>query len=128
MLPRLRHRPVRRAHHQHRPVHLGRTRDHVLHVVRVTRAVHVRVVPRLALVLHVRRRDRDAALPLFRRVVDLVVLFYLSPMLRAHDLRDRRRQRRLPVVHMTYRPNVYMGFLSFKFFLRHWMDLLIQDV
>ena len=72
VLPRLRHRTVRRAHHQDRTVHLRRARDHVLDVVRVTRAVHVRVVTLLRLVLHVRRRDRDPALPLFRRLVDLV--------------------------------------------------------
>ena len=44
VLPRLRHRTVGRRHHQDRSVHLRRTRDHVLHVVRVTRAIHVRVV------------------------------------------------------------------------------------
>src|SRR3989440_93527 len=44
VLPRLRHRPIHRRHHQDRPVHLRRPRDHVLHVVGVARAVHVRVV------------------------------------------------------------------------------------
>src|SRR5258706_80133 len=73
VLPSLRHRPVRRRYHQDRPVHLRRSRDHVLDVVRVTRAVHVRVVPVRRLVLHVRRVDRHPPLPLLRRVVDLVV-------------------------------------------------------
>ena len=40
----LRHWAVSSVHHQNRAVHLRRTRDHVLHVVRVTRAVDVRVV------------------------------------------------------------------------------------
>ena len=70
VLPRLRHRPVRRRHDEDRPVHLRRARDHVLNVVRVTRAVDVRVVPRLRLVLDVLDRDRDPARTLFRRVVD----------------------------------------------------------
>src|SRR5690606_25932012 len=61
VLPRLRQRAVRRAHHQDRTVHLGRSRDHVLHVVRVSRAVNVRVVTVLTLVFHVRRRNRYAA-------------------------------------------------------------------
>ena len=74
VLARLRHRTVRRRHHQDRPVHLRRTRDHVLHVVRVPGTVHVRVVPLRALVLHVRRRNRDPARLLLRRVVDLVEL------------------------------------------------------
>ena len=56
VLTRLRHRTVRGAHHQDRAVHLRRSRDHVLHVVRVARAVDVRVVTVLSLVLHVRRR------------------------------------------------------------------------
>ncbi len=68
----LRHRTVGRRHHQNRAVHLRRARDHVLDVVGVARAVHVRVVTVRRLVLHVRRRDRDAALPLFRRVVNRV--------------------------------------------------------
>jgi hypothetical protein len=38
----------------------------------VARAVDVRVVALVALVLDVRRRDRDAARLLFRRLVDLV--------------------------------------------------------
>ena len=45
VLPRLRHRPVRRRHHQDRPVYLRRSRDHVLDVVSVPWHVHVRIVP-----------------------------------------------------------------------------------
>jgi len=72
VLARLRHRAVGRRHHQDRAVHLRRAGDHVLHVVGVARAVDVRVVAVLRLVLDVRRRDRDAARLLFRRLVDLV--------------------------------------------------------
>ena len=72
VLARLRHRTVCSRNHQDRTVHLRGSRDHVLHVVRVTRAVHVRVVTVLRRVLHVRRRDRDPALFLFRGVVDRV--------------------------------------------------------
>ena len=69
---RLRHRPVGRAHHQDSPVHLRRPSDHVLDVVRMPRAVHVRVVPVVRLVLHVRDRYRDPSRPLLGRVVDRV--------------------------------------------------------
>ena len=68
----LRHRAVGGGHDQDRAVHLGRAGDHVLDVVGVTGAVDVRVVALLGLVLDVRDGDRDAALPLFRRLVDLV--------------------------------------------------------
>ena len=72
VLARLRHRTVRGRNHQDRSVHLRRTRDHVLYVVRVTRAVHVGVVTVIRLVLHVGRRDRDPTLALLRSLVDIV--------------------------------------------------------
>ena len=72
VLAGLRHRAVGGRDDQDRAVHLRRAGDHVLDVVGVTGAVDVRVVPRLGLVLDVRDRDRDAALALFRRLVDLV--------------------------------------------------------
>ena len=73
VLARLRHRAVRRRHHQDRPVHLRRARDHVLHVVRVAGAIDMRVVTLRRLVLHMRRRDRDPARLLLRSLVDLVI-------------------------------------------------------
>ena len=58
--------------HQDRAVHLRGARDHVLHVVRVTGAVDVGVVTLLRLVLDVRRRDRDPARLLLRRIIDRI--------------------------------------------------------
>src|SRR6478609_392376 len=108
VLPRLRHRPVRRTHHQDRSVHLRRPGDHVLHVVCVPRAIHVRVVTLRRLVFHVRGVDRDPPRLLLRRVVDLVVRLRLAAELLAQNRRDRRRQRRLPVIHVTNRPHVHV--------------------
>ncbi len=65
--------------HQDRPVHLRRAGDHVLDVVGVPRAVDVGVVPLVGLVLDVGDGDRDAALPLLRRVVDRVEGAELRP-------------------------------------------------
>src|SRR5215204_4024030 len=72
VLAGLGHRAVRRGHHEDRAVHLRGARDHVLHVVGVARAVDVRVVAVLRLVLDVRRGDGDPALLLLRSVVDLL--------------------------------------------------------
>src|SRR6056297_1238302 len=119
VLARLRHRTVRSTHHQNRTVHLRRTRDHVLHVVSVTRAVHVRVVALLALVLHVRRGNRDTTCLLLRRIVDLVVSPYLTTKLLGHHLRHRSRQSRLAVVHVTNRAYVHVGLRSLKLLFRH---------
>ena len=79
MLVRLRHRSIRRCHHQDRAIHLRRSGDHVLDVVAVSGHVHVRIVPLVRLVFHVRNVDRDAARFLFRRIVDLVVGLEIPP-------------------------------------------------
>src|SRR5262249_36816302 len=120
VLPRLRHRPVVRRHHQNGAVHLRRPRDHVLDVVRVPRTVDVRVVPRLRLVLHVRHRNRDPPLPLLGRVVDRAVLPHRDPLVpRVQHLRDRRRQRRLPVIDVPNRPHVHVRLRPLVLRLRH---------
>src|SRR6266702_2784618 len=119
MLPRLRHRTIRRRNNQDRPVHLRRTGDHVLHVIRVTRAVDMRVVPLLRLVLDMRRRNRDPARLLLRRLVNLVVRRVRRPARLRQYLRDRRRQRRLAMIDMANRPNVAMRLRPLKLRLRH---------
>jgi len=63
------------------PSILRRPGDHVLHVVRVPRAIHVRVVALLGFVLHVRRRDRDPPRLLLRCLVDLVERHELPELL-----------------------------------------------
>ena len=55
----------------------------------------------------------------FRRIVNLVVGLERATVLLRHHLRDRRRQRRLPMIHVTYRPHVYMRLRSLEFFLGH---------
>ena len=72
VLAGLRHGAVVGAHDEDGGVHLGGAGDHVLDVVGVARAVDVRVVALLGLVLDVRGGDGDAALALFRRLVDHV--------------------------------------------------------
>src|SRR5437899_3195751 len=120
VLPRLRHRPIVRRHHQDGAVHLRRPRDHVLDVVRVPRTVDVRVVPLLRLVLYVRHRNRDPPLPLLRRIVDRPVLPHRNlRVLRVQHLRDRRRQRRLPVIDVPNRPHVHVRLRPLVLRLRH---------
>src|SRR6056297_451965 len=117
VFPGLRHRAIGRRNHQNRAVHLRRARDHVLHIVRVARAVDVRVVTRRALVLDVRRRNRDPASTLLRGIVDLVESPRLATKLLRAYLRQRRRQRRLAMVNVADRPHVHvrLGTLKFRF-------------
>src|SRR5690606_35580671 len=79
----------------------------------------VRVVARRALVLHVRGRDRDAAGLLLMCTVDRVVGMELAAETLRTDLRQRRRQRRLAVVHVTDRAHVHVGLGALELTLGH---------
>ena len=68
------HWAVGARHHKDSAVHLGSTSDHVLHVIRVARAIDVGVVPVLRLVLHGGRVDGDTTSTLLGGIVNLVVL------------------------------------------------------
>ena len=117
MLAGLRHRAVGGRHDQDRAVHLRRAGDHVLHIVGVAGAVDVRVVTVGRLVFDVRRRDRDAARLLFRRLVDLVVGRERRAAGFGQHLRDRRRQRRLAMVDVTDRADVAVRLVRSNFSL-----------
>jgi len=103
VLTRLGHRAVGGGDHEDRAVHLGRTGDHVLHVVGVTRSVDVRVVALVGLVLDVGDVDRDAAVALLGSAVDLSEVTGLVEVrvLVVQNLGDRRRERGLAVVDVT---------------------------
>src|SRR3546814_9124885 len=79
----------------------------------------MRVVPVLRLVLDMRRRDRDPARLLLRRLVDLVVGRERRPARLRQNLRDRRRQRRLAMVDMADRAHVAVRLRPRKLFFRH---------
>ena len=120
VLARLRHGAVGGRHHQNRAIHLRRAGDHVLDVIGVARAIHVRVVPLGGFVLDVRHRDRDAAGFFFRRVVDRIEAaeLHLRIVLGQH-LGDRRRQGGLAVIDVPDRPDIYVRLAAIKFFLCH---------
>jgi len=82
----------------------------------------VRVVARLALVLHVGGRDRDAALALLGSLVDLVERRERVQVrvLVVQNLGDRSRQRRLPVVDVTDGADVDVRLGPLELCLRHW--------
>ena len=121
MFSGLRHRTVRGGDHQNRAVHLRRARDHIFHVIGVSRAINVRVVAIRGFIFDVRGRNRDAARFLFRRVVnriksandDLRIMF-------SQYFGDRRRQRRLAVIDVSDRADIDVRFTSIKFLFRHY--------
>ena len=85
----------------------------------MARAIDVRVVAVGRLVLDVGGRDRDAARLLFRRLVDLVVGREGRPARLRQNLRDRRRQRRLAVIHVPDRADVAVRLGTGELFLGH---------
>ena len=133
VLTGLRHRAVGGGDHQDGAVHLGRTGDHVLDVVRVTGGVDVRVVTLLGLVLDVGDVDRDTTSLLFRRLVDLVEGARLVQIgvLVVQNLGDRCGQRGLAVVNVTDGPDVDVRLRPLELRLRHFcvlLDLLVLAV
>src|SRR6266540_692124 len=125
VLARLRHRTVRRRNNQDRTVHLRRPGDHVLDVVGMPRAVHVRVMALRRRVFHVARRNGQnlgrIAPPLTLRGLCNLIIGHKRrrPSLLRRHLRERSRQRRLAVVHVTNRANVAMRLRAFEFLLGH---------
>jgi hypothetical protein len=119
MFTRLRHRAVRRRHNQDRPIHLRRACDHVLHIIRVTRAIHMRVMTVRRLVFNMGRINRDPTLPFFGSLVDRRIILKLSSALCRQNLRDRRRQCRLAMINVADRANVAVRLIPLKLYLRH---------
>ena len=121
VLARLGHRAVGRRNHQDRAVHLRRAGDHVLDVVGVARAVDVRVVAVLGLVLDVRGGDRDPAFLLLGSVVDLLEAARFGARLLGQHRRDGSGQRRLAMVDVTDRADVDVRLVALELLLRHFL-------
>ena len=113
----LRHRAVGGRHDQDRAVHLRGAGDHVLHIIGVARAIDVRIVARLGLILDVRGRDGDAALALFGRLVDIGVARVGRAAGLGEHLGDRGRQRRLAMVDVTDGADVAVRLVPLEFSL-----------
>src|SRR5699024_2477523 len=129
MLTRLRHRTISRRHHQNRPINLSRTRNHVLHIIRVTRHINMRIMPIRRLILHMRNIDRNTTITLLRSLINHVIRhenrIRISIMQRT---RDSRRQRRLAMVYMTHRTDVQVRLTTLKLLFAHGFAPWILDL
>ena len=121
MFARLRHRTVSSGHNQNSSVHLRGAGDHVLNVVGVPRTVNVRIVALIRFVFNVRRVDRDTAGAFFRCLIDVRIVNELGFTLLRQYFRNRRRQRRLPMVNVTYRADIAMRLRSLKLLFCHFL-------
>ncbi len=119
VLAGLGHRAVSSGNHQNSAVHLSGTGDHVLHVVGVSRAVHMSVVTAVALVLHVGRSNGNAAGLLLRSLVDLVKRSEVCETSQRLDPRNRSGQRRLAMVNVTNGADVYVRLVANKLLFGH---------
>ena len=121
MLTSLWHRTVSSIHNEDRAVHLRRTGDHVLNIVSVAWAVDVCIVTVCSFIFDVCGRNGDAALALFRRLVDVGEINSSTAIGFCHDLGDRCSQRGLAVVNVTDGTNVAMRFRPLKFSFCHFL-------
>ena len=119
VLARLGHRAVGRGDDQDGAVHLRGAGDHVLDVVGVARAVDVRVVARVGLVLDVGDGDGDAPLALLGSVVDRVEGAVFGLALQRQVLGDGRGQRCLAVVDVTDRADIDVRLVALELLLGH---------
>ena len=124
MLASLRHGAVSSVHNQDSAIHLCRSGDHVLHIVGVARAIDVRVVTCVGFVFDVCGRDGDAALALFRSLVDVCEIDSCTAIGFSHHLGDSSRKRGLAVVNVTDGADVAMRLVPLEFFLRHFSNNL----
>ncbi len=80
----------------------------------------MRIMTIIRLILHMRHIDRNTPLTLLRRLINRIKRHRLNIRigLRQHR-RNRRRQRRLAMIHMTNRPNIHMRLRTLKLCLAH---------
>ncbi len=119
MFARLRHGAVSGGDNEDGAVHLGGAGNHVLHIVGVAGAVHVRVVAVGGFILNVRGVDGDAACLFFGGGVNLVIGLGLTAKLLAEHGGDGRRQRGLAVVNVANGADVHVRFRPLKFLFCH---------
>src|SRR5450759_731158 len=101
-------------------IHLGGTSDHVLDVIRVARAIDVRIMTLLGFILSMVGVDRDAAGFLFRSVIDLVVPLDRRMTQGREALGDGSSQCRLAMVNVTDGSDVDVRLVTLKFLFRHY--------
>src|SRR5580692_1014626 len=116
---RLGHRAVGRGDNEDRAVHLGGAGNHVLDVVGMAGTVHVRVVALGRFVFLMRDGNRNPTLFLFGSVVDLVDADFLREPLCRKAMHDRSRQRRLSMIDVTRRADVYVRLIPLELLFSH---------
>ena len=119
MLSCLRHGTVGCGNDEDCAVHLRRAGNHVFDVVRVSRAVNVRIVARVRLIFNVSCVYCDASRFLFGGLVDLVITHNFGFALHSHNHGDSRSQSGLAVVNVTYGTDIDVGLASVKLLFCH---------
>jgi hypothetical protein len=121
VLPGLGHRTVSGRDDQDTAVHLGGTGDHVLDEVGVARAVDVRIVALVGLILHVGDRDRDdlGGVTDGAALGDVSVGLDLGEALAGLNRQNRGGQRGFAVVDVTDGADVYVRLFAFECSFSH---------
>jgi hypothetical protein len=119
VLTRLWHRTVGGRNHQNRTVHLRRSRHHVLYIVGMARTIHMRIVTlsvsysTCAVAIVIPRSRSSGALSMSANLPRNTTVRL------GHHCRDRCRQGRLAVIHVTDRSHIHMRLGALKLFFCH---------
>ena len=131
VLTSLSHRAVGCSDNEDSAVHLSSTGDHVLDVVSMAGAVNVCIVTLVGFILNVRNRNGNAALALFRSLVDVLECgkvcgcSTVRTVIAGQGLRNCSSQRGLAVVNVADSTNVNMRLRTLELLLRHYSSLLV---
>jgi len=85
----------------------------------MTRTIYMRVMPVLGIVFNVGNRNGDSALLFLRSLINLIEGNKICEPLLRQNFRDRCGKSRFAMVNVTNGSNVYMRFISDKFFFSH---------
>src|SRR5574344_1111058 len=126
MLTGLRHRAVGCGYYQDGTIHLCGAGNHVLHIIGMARAIDMRVMALVGLVLYVRGINRNTTFPFFRGFINHGVIHELCLAFFCQNLGNRRGQGCFAVIDVTDGTNVNMRFCSFIMLLCHFEILLLS--
>ncbi len=119
MLSCLWHRTIRCRYNQNRTIHLCSTCNHVFYIVRVSGAIHMRIVSVFCLILNMRSSDCNTSFLLFWCVVNIIIIFKLCKTLSCQYSRDCGTQSCFTMIDMPNSSHIHMRLTSVKFLFSH---------
>ena len=119
VLTSLRHRTICGSYNKNCTIHLSSTSNHVLHIVSVTRTIHMRIVTLFGLILNVSSVDGNTTLFLLRGGVNRIEAFHFGKTLFSKHFCNTCSEGCFTMVNMANSTNVDVRLRTIKFFFCH---------